>query len=274
LDTLLAAPSATAVEAFSGVVAAIAYLAVGIAVMVRAPRDLRARLFLATAVTSVAPYVVPFLIWTRGGNAALTVPVLTAVTVSLVSGSLFLFHFTQAFPWRRPWLRAHAKWLYAGYLVLPALAAAVVPVVKNGLDGVAAADPMGAASIGLAEGLALVLLLVVLPIVFLAGVVVPAAAIYSLYKTWLAARAAGNEGARVTSYWILASQMAGGVLAVLVLPALRLVAPDGRWVTGAAVLLTAFGLMMPAAFAAGVWKYRVLEIDGGDGPPVISRTDA
>jgi len=109
--------------------------------------------------------------------------------------------------------------------------------------------------------LGLVLLLVVVPIVFVLGVVVPFAAAVSLYKTWLAAKAAGVEAARLTTLWILISQMAGGVLAILIIPLLHLVAPTGPWVTIAAVLLFAFGLLMPLAVAAGVWKYRVLELD-------------
>ncbi|MEO6236476.1 MAG: hypothetical protein ABIQ52_05710 [Vicinamibacterales bacterium] len=268
MDTVLTAPTATVFEAFSGIVAALTYIIVGVVVFARAPHDVRARLFLATGLTAVAPYAVPFIIWTKGAGAALALPVLTLVAVSLVTGSLVLFHFSQTFPWRRPWLRAHARWLYAGYVVLPAMVAAVVPVLKNVFDGLAAADATGAVSVGIAEGLGLVLLLVVLPLVFVAGVVMPCAAIYSLYQTWLAAREAGQEGARVTTYWILASQMAGGVLAVLIIPALRVVAPSGPWLTGAAVLLAAFSLLMPLAFAVGVWKYRVLDLPADDGPPV------
>jgi membrane protein YdbS with pleckstrin-like domain len=60
--------------------------------------------------------------------------------------------------------------------------------------------------------------------------------------------------------------MAGGVLAILIVPLLRLVAPTGAWVTIAAALLFAFGLLMPIAFAAAVWKYRVLDLDP-EGPP-------
>ena len=89
----------------------------------------------------------------------------------------------------------------------------------------------------------------------------PFAALWSLYKTWLAAKSAGVQSARVTTYWILISQMGGGVLAILIIPLLHVVAPTGPWVTIAAVLLYAFGLLMPIAFAAGVWKYRVLDLD-------------
>jgi len=59
--------------------------------------------------------------------------------------------------------------------------------------------------------------------------------------------------------WMLVSQLAGGVLTILVIPLLRLVAPRGPWVTIAAALLFAFGLLMPVAFAAAVWRYRMLD---------------
>jgi len=51
------------------------------------------------------------------------------------------------------------------------------------------------------------------------------------------------------------------VLTILIIPLLRLVAPRGPWVTIAAALLFACGLLMPIVFAAGVWKLRVLELE-------------
>ena len=65
----------------------------------------------------------------------------------------------------------------------------------------------------------------------------------------------------MTTLWILISQMAGGVLTILIIPLLHLVAPTGPWATIAGALLFAFGMLMPLAFAAGVWKYRVLDLD-------------
>ena len=263
MDTVFTPPSATAFEAFSAIAAAAVYMIAGSAALARAPRDIRARLFFATALSSVAPYAVPFLIWSRGTDAAVTVPVMTAVAVSLMAGSLTLFHFAQVFPWRRPWLRAHARWLYAGYAAIPVLVTVLVPVFKTLFAGVAASGSgdIGAVSAGIAEGLVLVLLAIVVPAVFLFGVVMPCAAVYSLFKSWHAARDWGEDAARVTTCWILASQMAGGVLAVLIIPLLRFVAPTGPWVTIGAILLVAFGLLMPLAFAAGVWKYGVLSLD-------------
>jgi hypothetical protein len=261
-------PSATAFEACSGIIAGAVYLIVGVAALARAPRDIRARLFFATALSSAVPYSLPFLIWSRGSAAAFTTPMMTAVALSLMAGSLTLFHFTQVFPWRRPWLRAHWRWLYAGYATIPVPLAVLVVLSTTLSGGLAAIGPggMGAVSPGIAEGLALLVLVIVVPAILMFGLVVPCAAIYSLYKTWIKARTSGEEAARVTTCWILASQMAGGVLAVLIVPLLRLVAPAGPWVTIAAVLLLAFSLLMPLAFAAGVWRYGVLDLDPDGGP--------
>jgi hypothetical protein len=269
MDTVFPAPSATAFEAIVALVSAAVYLIVGAGAFARAPRDVRTRVFLATALASAAPYSLTALIWARGSTAAFASPVIIAVGLSLMFGSLTLFHFTQVFPWRRPWIRSHARWLYAGYLAVAvvgvtiAIAAGAVAWKMAGAFGdldASGSGGLGAVSAGISEAV-LLIVLAALPVLFGLGVVVPFAALWSLYKTWLAAKSAGVESARVTTYWILISQMAGGVLAILIIPLLRVVAPSGPWVTMAAVLLFAFSLLMPIAFAAGVWKYRVLDLD-------------
>jgi hypothetical protein len=265
MDTLFPPLVATKFEVFSAIISAAAYLIVGLAALVHAPRDIRARLFFAIALASAAPYSLTLLLWARGSDAAFTLPVMAAVGLSLMIGSLALFHFSQVFPWRRPWIRAHWRWLLACYIVVPVAVAIpfwlfrglAVPGLEPGSGGV------GAVSAGIAEGL----VLLIIPIVFLLGLVLPFGALFSLYKTWLEAKAKGVETARITTFWILVSQMAGGVLAILVIPLLRLVSSSGPWVTIAAVLLFAFGLVMPFAFAAGVWKYRVLDLEV-DQPPI------
>ena len=271
MDTVFASPVATPFEAFSAIVSAVLYVIVGIAALARAPRDIRTRAFFATALASAAPYSLTAVLWARGSAATFTLPVITIVALSLAMGSLALFHFTQVLPWRRPWMRAHWRWLAAGYAIAPV--AVVIPAwtlrdLAVLLSGAAdtGSGGIGAVSSGMAEGMVLVLLLVVIPLVFVVGLVVPFAALLSLYKTWLEAKAAGVEPARVTTFWILISQMGGGVLTILIIPLLHLVAPTGPWVTIAAVLLFAFGLLMPLAFAAGVWKYRVLDL-AIDAPP-------
>jgi len=271
VDTVFPAPSATAFEAIAALVCAGLYLIVGMGVLARAPKDIRARVFLATALASAAPYSVTALIWARGSAAAFTAPVVVVVGLSLMLGSLALFHFTQVFPWRRPWIRAHARWLHWGYVAAAVAAGAAVWMYAGALDNLATSGSGGLGVTSVAVGdvaLAMGLLLIVVPGLFVLGIAVPFAALWSLYKTWLAARAAGIDSARVTTFWILVSQMAGGVLTILIIPLLRLVAPVGPWVTFAAALLFGFSLLMPIAFAAGVFRYRVLDLDP-DGLPAL-----
>ena len=87
---------------------------------------------------------------------------------------------------------------------------------------------------------------------------IPFGGLLSLYKSWQEAKADGRNAARVTTLAMLVSQLAGGVLTILVVPLLNLVGPSGPWVTIAAALLFGFGVLMPLAFAIGVWKYRLL----------------
>jgi hypothetical protein len=278
MDTVLPTLSATAFEAIAAIVSAALYLIVGVAAVARAPSDVRTRVFLATAFASAAPYSVTALIWARGSATpsstpmalGVSLPLVIVVGLSLMLGSLTLFHFTQVFPWRRPWIRSYGRWLYAAYLAV-AIVAVTIAIVAGAVAWKMAgafgdleasgSGGLGAVSAGISEAAGILIILVALPVLFGLGVAVPFAALWSLYKTWLAAKSAGVESARVTTYWILISQMAGGVLTILIIPLLRFVAPTGPWVTIAAVLLFAFGLLMPIAFAAGVWKYRVLDLD-------------
>ena len=71
----------------------------------------------------------------------------------------------------------------------------------------------------------------------------------------------GRVGGKSASLGEMISQLAGGVLTILIIPLLRLFSPAGPWVTVAAAVLFAVGLLMPIAFAVGVWKYRVLDLD-------------
>jgi hypothetical protein len=271
MDTVFPAPSATAFEAIAAIVSAALYLIVGVAALAHAPKDIRARVFLATALASAPPYSVTALIWARGSTAAFTAPVVGVVGLSLMLGSLTLFHFTQVFPWRRPWIRAHARWLQWGYVASAAAAGTAAWMYAGAFSdlGTAGSGGLQVTSVAVSDAaLAMTLLLVVVPGLFVLGIVVPFAALWSLYKTWLAAKAAGVEAARITTCWILVSQMAGGVLTILIIPLLRFVAPVGPWVTIAAALLFGFSLLMPLAFAAGVFRYRVLDLDP-DGLPAM-----
>jgi len=269
MDTLFP-QVATTFEVFAALVSAAVYLIVGFAAAARAPRDIRARVFLAAAVASAAPYSVTVLLWARGAGATFTMGVTALVGVSLMFGSLTLFHFTQVFPWRRPWIRSHGKWLIAGYCLVPIALAVPIWILRPLFTEIGSVTSdgsggLGAVSAGMSESLAM--LLVALPVLFVLGLAVPFAAVFSLYKSWLLAKATHQEAARVATFWILISQMAGGVLTILVVPLLHFVAPTGPWVTIAAFLLFATGLLMPLTFAAAVWRYGVLDLNP-EIPPV------
>jgi hypothetical protein len=261
MDTLLQPPVATAFDAASSFISALLYLIVAFAALAHAPRDSRVRVFLAIALASAAPYGITTLMYLRGSGAALTRPVMAVTVFSLMIGSVALLHFTQVFPWRRPWIRAYGRWAPAAYAVV-VVVAAVVFWVTRGID-IGGDAGSGSGGLGVSIGLeeSLLLLALVIPAIFLLGVVVPFAGLLSLYKSWLRAKAENIRSARLTTFWMLVSQLAGGVLTILIIPLLRLIAPRGPWVTIAATVLFGVGLLMPLAFAAGVWKLRVLELD-------------
>jgi hypothetical protein len=250
----------TTFDTWTGVVSAALYLVIGVAALAHAPRDSSTRTFFTVAVASLAPYVFPVVLGRIGYGPSLTVAAI-AIGVSLAVGSVALFHFTQVFPLKRPWIRARGVWLVAAYAILPPCAVvgalAVLPIIRitaimeNGAPG---SDGLGAVS----PNLALLLLLVLIPVVFVIGIVLPFAALLSLYKSWQEARRDGRDGARVTMLTILISQLAGGVLTILVVPLLHVVAPVSPWVMGAAAMLFGFGLLFPIAFAVGVWKFRLV----------------
>ena len=263
---MFSVPAVTAFDAISSFLSAAVYIIVAAAVLAEAPRDPRARAFLAVALAGVAPYGITAVMWERGPQVAATKGAIVLIALSLMMGSIFLFHFTQVFPWRRPWIRVHAQWLWSGYIGILSLVGALALVTPSfdafepsGLGPSAAgAGGLGALSPELVVG-ALGLLALIIPVLLLLGVVVPLAGLTSLYRSWLLARARGLAAARRTTMWMLVSQMAGGVLTILIIPLLRLVAPRGPWVTMAAALLFACGLLMPVAFALAVWRYRMLD---------------
>ena len=72
MDTLFAAPVATIYEVVGAIVSAALYLIVGVTAFARAPRDVRTRVFLATAVASAPSYLMTVLLWARGAGGAST----------------------------------------------------------------------------------------------------------------------------------------------------------------------------------------------------------
>jgi len=239
--------SVGAFEAALSTLSAALYLLVAVAVLAKAPRDHRSRLFLLIAITNVMPYAASVLFWYRGA-VTFTKPLLLAVALSFAVGSVALFHFSQVFPWRRPWIRDQKPWLRAAYIASPLLTAAVIL-------------PMPPDLVDMTQFDALLLLVAGFPTMVLIGLVLPFGGLLSLYKSYQVAKQDGIESARVTLLGILASQFGGGVMSLIVIPFLHVVVPEGPWLTIASSALLAFGLVMPIAFWLGVWRYRVLDLD-------------
>jgi hypothetical protein len=254
MEGMLQPPSATAFDAAASTVSLLVYLAVAIGVVAGAPRDSRARVFLAVTLTGAAPYALSPLQWWKG-PAFYTPLVITLTSVSFAIGSVALFHFTQVFPGRRPWIRAHILWLAVAYIVLP-IPVAVISWIVSSLLAPGASGAGGIGAVSPDAGVALLLLLMI-PI-FVVGIVLPFAGILSLFKSWQEAKSASDGAARTTTFWMMVSQLAGGILAILVLPLLHVMGVATLWATLFAALTYAFALLMPLTFAVAAWRYGML----------------
>ena len=253
------APTATAFDALTSLTSAGIYVIVALAALRQAPHDARVRVFLGVALAGIAPYWITAQIWVWGWQAALTKGAIVFVALSLMMGSVALFHFTQVFPWRRPWIRAYGTWLQAAYVVIPSLTGLLALITPD--FSASGAGGFGAVSPGLGVLLLLAAAGVTIAVVIVVGVVIPFAGLLSLYKSFLIARDRGIQSARQTIWLMLVSQLGGGVLTILVVPLMRLAAPPGPWISVASLLLFACAMLMPLAFALGVWRLRVLELD-------------
>ena len=245
---MLQPPSATLFDAVASLISLTAYIGVALAMLARRPRDSSARVFLVVALTSAIPYTLSALQWWQGSGVY--TPVAIAITAASFSiGSVALFHFTQVFPWRRPWIGAYGRWLIAAYAVpvIPVAAMAwIVGSIMAAMQSEATGSGgLGAVSAGVSEA---VVLLVGLPLIFLIGVVMPFAGVMSLVKSWREAKKEGKEAARRTTFWMLVSQLGGGVLAILVLPLLHLAGVPTILSATFAGFAYAFALIMPLAY--------------------------
>ena len=166
MDSVFPPLTATGFDAITSALPAVVYLLVALAAVLYAPRDTRTRVFLLVAVTNLAPYALPFYAWRRPGST-FTRPLLSVIAVSLLLGSLALFHFTQVFPWRRPWIRRYFELLLTGYLL--------GPFIVLGLIWFAPATPEE-----MQAAYAVLTLFIGLPTVFAVGVVGRFAGLLSL----------------------------------------------------------------------------------------------
>ena len=255
-------PQLTAFDAVTQLIAAALYVAIGAAGLGQAPRDERTRVFFALGIAHAVGFSIPAVGWMLGitdPEAFNRIP-LGVMLAALSLGALLMFHFSQVFPKRRPWIRESGPQLPIGYaLIGPAVILLVRwwPVTKEAFT----------------TQFGLVFILFGFPLLVLMGLVLPVASIVSFLRSLreqpstTRAQMIGDTGdarplpdARPTIFGILLSQLAGGALGLLVLAPLSKAAPDSFAVTLVALTVWMLGLLTPLAYAAGIWKYRALEI--------------
>jgi hypothetical protein len=137
-----------------------------------------------------------------------------------------------------------------------AVAYCLVPVTIAGLVWFA---PASAADLKPAYVLAVIVF--GFPLLVLLGIVLPVTAIVSLARSHAEIQQSLQPGLRRPIEAILLSQIGGGLLAVLVAPAVTVLAPNSIGQSLLTMTIWAFGLLTPLAFAAAVWKFDVLSIN-------------
>ena len=249
-------PELTVLDVAQHLAAALVYLSVAVAALGQAPRDRRTQVFFAFGAVNAIAFGLMAAGWFFGFKSPMQLNrvMLGAWLSALGVGGLLLFHFSQVFPRRRPWIRTSG-------IQLP-LAYALVPVIVMVMARVWPGDPKQVT-------LPFVLLFLVFgfPLMVLLGFVLPVGSVLSLARSYReAAEKASLRDPRPVLAGILLSQVAGGVLALVFAPVLGVVAPDSWSLILVTTMVWALSLLTPLAFAAGVWKYRLLEIDP-DGEP-------
>lgn len=246
----IAMPVLTGLDATTQALAALCYIVVATAALLRAPRDIRTRVFFAFALANVAAFAIPALMWWKGMTDPAAAPrVATGVVVAgLGVAALLLFHFTQVFPRRRAWIRTAGVQMAIGYVLIPLV-----------IIGLALFFPTNPAEIQPAYILGF--LVFGFPLLVLLAIVLPVAAIVSLIRNYKESEQPDVQRARVPLAMILLSQIAGGALALVFAPALTVIAPNSLALSGLTLVLWALGLLTPIAFGLGVWKYDVLSIN-------------
>jgi hypothetical protein len=241
------APALTGLDAATQAIAALLYLLVGLTAWVRAPRDVRTRIFFALAGANVVALALPATAWILGVRSSAAFPrgVMAAMVAALGVGALLLFHFSQVFPRRRPWIRTSGIQMAVAYLITPIAIAGLVRFAPASMSELTWSYILGLIVFGF-------------PLMVLLGFVLPVAAVVSLLRSHRDARQLGMPIATPLG-WILISQVAGGVLALMFAPLIA--AAETPAVAVITLLIWGLGLLTPVAFAAAVWRYGLLSID-------------
>jgi len=248
----LRAPEFTRVDAITQAVSGAVYLVVGFGAWWRAPRDIRTRVFLGFSSANVVVFAVPVVTWAWGLTAGGLLPrkATAAMLAGLGVGALLLFHFTQVFPRRRPWITSAGVQMWVVYILTPIVITGLILFMPDNPALITAPYVLAVLVFGF-------------PLLVLLGFVVPVAAIFSLVKSHREVQRDGLTLMKRPLEWILISQIAGGTLAVVFAPVLMAIAPNSAVQVGLTLAVTALGLLTPFAVAAAVWKFGMLQIDPG-----------
>jgi hypothetical protein len=248
--TSLPAPVFTTVDGVTQGIAALCYLGVGLAAWLRATSDIRTRVFLAFSVANMIVFGIPTVWWLRGMTDPSKLPgaALAADIAALATAALLLFHFAQVFPRRRPWLKTSGAQMTIGYLLTPLAVAGLVLFLPPSLDQLTVTYLAAAIVFGF-------------PLAVLLGVVLPIAAIVSLFRSHKEIPTQGLDRLKLPLELILLSQIAGGTLSILFAPVLAVLAPNSLLKATLTILLWGVGLLTPLAYAVAVWKAGVLGVD-------------
>ena len=221
------------------------YLAIGVAAWLRATDDIRTRVFLAFSIANVIVFGIPTLWWLRGTTDPRQLPpaAFAAIMAGLGAGALVLFHFTQVFPRRRPWIKASGIQMPIAYCLAPPAIAGLVLFAPATAGALTVAYVLSVIVFGF-------------PLLVLLGMVLPVAAIVSLLRSHREVRQQGLAHLKRPLEWILISQVAGGTLTIVFAPVLAVLARNDMARSGLTLVIWALGLLTPLAFAAAVWKYQ------------------
>jgi hypothetical protein len=245
----LPTPVFTGLDAVTLGIASVCYLAIGLAAWLRARHDIRTRVFLAYSIANVIVFAVPTLWWLRGTTDPRQLPpaAFAAIMAALGGGALGLFHFTQVFPRKRPWIRTSGIQMPIAYALAPPAIAGLVLFA-----------PATAGELTPAYGLSVIVF--GFPLLVLLGMVLPIAAIVSLLRSHREVGQQGLAHLKRPLEWILVSQVAGGTLTLVFAPVLTVLTRSEMVRSGMTLAIWALGLLTPLAFAAAVWKYNMLAI--------------
>jgi hypothetical protein len=253
-------PELTAFDVVTQLIAAAIYLAVGAAALAQAPRDERTRVFAALGVMYAIGFCIPaaaFFFGVKNPLAFGRIP-LALMLASLSLAAILMFHFSQVFPARRPWIRGSGPQLPIAYAVAPVVVFLMVRWWPW---------PQAPAQVSMKFGL--MFLVFGFPLMVLLGLVLPVASIVSFLRslretqgrsTRIGMAPGPQPNARPAILGILLSQIVGGGLSLLVLGPLHKLAPESVAVTIVALVVWLLGLLTPLSYAAGIWMYGVLSI--------------